>query len=214
MSLTKRTDRAAQAQALLPQQFKDQVKLNAMIGIVAGSSGSQGLEDAAFEVRDECDIDGGSGVQLDLEGETVGQERISAVDQEYRDALWTKVAINTSQGSPDELTNVAQRITGASAVHFFRYGMAHCCINCIGVTHGSELARLVKVVPAEGSLEVNAGTTSTPFILGRGVDAAGILDSTMPPHPFGGLGFGNVDPGTGIASGGGEFIATYVEAGT
>lgn len=185
-----------------------------MIGILAGSNGSQALENAAFEVRDECDIASGVGAQLDLEGTIVDQDRISAVDQEYRDVIWTKVAINISQCEPDRLTRVAQDISGSSVIHFFRYGMAHCCVNCIGVTRVTELERLIGIVAAEGSLEVNAGATTTPFILGRGVDAAGALDSTMPAHPFGGLGFGGVDPGTGIASGGGQFIATYVEAGT
>ena len=215
MSLTPRTDREARALALLPQQFKGKANAEAGVSLVAGSSGSQEFEDAAVAVRDECSIDDGVGTQLDNEGTIVEQPRISADDEEYRDALRTKVAINTAQGDIEKLISVAQSITGADTVHYRRWGLAHCSVCCIGaVLRTTELSRLEKVVPAHVSLEVNAAETVTPFTLGRAVDAAGAVDSIYNEDLILGEGFGTVDVATGLAIDGGEMVATYVEAGT
>jgi hypothetical protein len=212
VTLTKRTDRDDRALGKLPQQFKTKAGLQSMVSIT--STESQEIEGALFEIRDDCTIDAGSGVQLDGEGEVVVQNRISADDEEYRDALRVKVAINTAEGDADRLTQVAQAISGADIVHYRRFGLAHCSICCINHTRSTELARLEKVAPAGVSLEVNAGATAIPFTLGRAVDAAGVVNSVYDEDYVVGEGFGTVDPATGDALDGGEMVATYVGAGT
>ena len=214
---TIQTDHESEALDLLPSQF-DEITSPEFRKLIAAFIGPAGLptwsiqeiENVAFQLLEDMWLPTAVGAQLDVLGEILGLPRTSADDETYRSALRIQIAINTSQGNPDRLTQVAQDSSQSDSVHYIRMGTARAVITLINPQVAmslADLARFVEVVPAGVSLEVQAGETAQPFILGRAVDAAGNLDTIFDEHPTG-KSFGDVTiPGTG-----GQFVSVRVEA--
>lgn len=70
----------------------------------------QDVEDAAFEVILERSLDNATGVVLNFLGAIVGQPRTSSDDERYRTAIRARIAINLSDGSPEDIIRVVRLI--------------------------------------------------------------------------------------------------------
>jgi hypothetical protein len=79
------------------------------------SEGTQGLEDAAFSTINKLDIDNNEGAALDLIGEIVGQGRNNLADAEYRLYLKGKIALNSSNGTSDDIYQIWNAFSFATA---------------------------------------------------------------------------------------------------
>ena len=70
----------------------------------------QAIEDAAFEVILERDLDAAVGVQLTTIGNIVGQARTSADDGRFRTAIRARIAINLSHSTAEDVMRVLNLI--------------------------------------------------------------------------------------------------------
>lgn len=67
----------------------------------------QDIEDAAFEVLLERDLDNAEEVQLETIGKLVGQPRTTSDDERYRTAIRARIAINLSDSTGEDVIRVA-----------------------------------------------------------------------------------------------------------
>lgn len=89
-------------------QFKDKAKLAAAIASYAEQI--QHLEDAAFEVMLERSLDNAVGIQLVILAKIVGAPVTTSVDDELRIIIRTQIAINLSDGTPEDLINILRLV--------------------------------------------------------------------------------------------------------
>jgi len=203
------TDHAGVAQGLLPGQFINSTNLRALVEALVGVSNPvtwtiQELEDTLFDLLNNRWLSTAVGEQLDKMGEVLGESRLSAVDAEYRDALYLRVLINVSEGEPERLIEVLDRLADPAAVHLTQKPPAAVYLVAITMTKDDILGRTQEAALAGVLVIVAGGTGVNPFIMGRARDAAGAQLGVA--HPAGGLGYGVPGtPGTG-----GEYVALYV----
>lgn len=105
MALTKQTDHKTAALNRRAQEFRKASKLTSILDVLCTEI--QAIEDATWQLYTLRDIDAGTGVQLDMIGEKVGQTRgTSANDAEYRLRLRARIRANTSSGTANEVLAV------------------------------------------------------------------------------------------------------------
>lgn len=105
---------------------------------------SQEIEDQFIELASQKDLERVTGVWLDYIGNIVGLDRDGRDDDTYREALRLKISINTSDGTPDLISEIMLNLTKPDRVRIAE-----------GVDlHGQFLVRS----PTE---EVNAATYQT-----------------------------------------------------
>jgi hypothetical protein len=73
----------------------------------------QSLENDITELAVQRTIDGAEGVQLDLLGELIGQERAELTDAKYRLILKAKVKANASRGLINEILDMVALVVSA-----------------------------------------------------------------------------------------------------
>lgn len=102
----------AQAVARLSAQFRDKTLI---IGLVQSLLGPiQYQEDSLFALLSDGSFDTAIGVQLDGFGEIVGEARQGRADDVYRIALKARTGRNTSEGTPEDVINVFNLLTGST----------------------------------------------------------------------------------------------------
>lgn len=110
------------ALALLASQFKDSpsgIYSNMQKFIIAMTEPFQTLEDASNQLRTQRNIYDAVGVQLDGLGEILGLPRNDGEsDSDYRERLLFQPFINKSNGTPEEVIQILQFITGATKVRY------------------------------------------------------------------------------------------------
>lgn len=89
-------------------QFKDKAKLAALLASYAEQI--QDIEDAAFEVMLERSLDNAVGIQLQILAKIVGAPITTSVDDELRIIIRTQIAINLSDGTPEDLINILRLV--------------------------------------------------------------------------------------------------------
>lgn len=73
------------------------------------------LEQTAFELVNQIDIDIATGYWLDLIGKIVGISRAGYNDVEYRKRIKTKIGVNTSDGTPNNIINIIKLATDSTS---------------------------------------------------------------------------------------------------
>ncbi len=101
MGLTKTTDHVTEALAHLITQFKGKPKIASFLTSFVNQI--QDFEDAAFGVLLDRWIDSAIGLQLDGVGAIVGEEREGRTDEPYRVAIKSRIQINFSSGTPEDV---------------------------------------------------------------------------------------------------------------
>lgn len=107
--ITKKTTHVPEALARLVQQFKGQVKLEALIASFVFQV--QELEDAFFTILTDTVLDASVGEQLDGWGRIVDQARNDLVDDDYRLYIKAKLLIVRSNGSIEEMLTIVNLLT-------------------------------------------------------------------------------------------------------
>jgi hypothetical protein len=111
-AVTPITTHAADALARLLQQFKDKPRIEALLNAI--NAEVQTYEDEVMDLSDVLDIDLMGGVNLDHIGDIVTQDREGRNDADYRQAIRDKIARNVSSGTPDELIEIFEFLTGST----------------------------------------------------------------------------------------------------
>ncbi len=96
--------------SLFLYQFRNSTKLQGIIK--AAHKSANDIETALFEIRDNFYLDSAIGIQLDILGIVFQEDRLSRDDDEYREALKIKGALNYS-GEPEAIINIMNTVYGA-----------------------------------------------------------------------------------------------------
>lgn len=119
------TNHHSEAVLRLLQQFRGKPKLEAMLGIVTHQI--QQLEDAFWELMTERQLTTAIGAQLDIIGAILGQSRVVdetttlTDDNDYRAMLGIKILVNTSNGTMDEILEIAGELLGHQDIVLTEY---------------------------------------------------------------------------------------------
>jgi hypothetical protein len=81
----------------------------------------QPLEDASFQLLDERGIHSAIGEQLDILGLLVGELRRGREDEEYRQAILNRIALNKSDGTPEVILEILSAITLTPLPHLWEH---------------------------------------------------------------------------------------------
>lgn len=100
------------AVARLASQFRQKPLIEGLIRAFVAQH--QGMEDANDELLTERLIDTAVGAQLDGFGSIVGELRQGRADDEYRLALKARMGRNNSEGTPEDVINVFNLLTGST----------------------------------------------------------------------------------------------------
>lgn len=95
------TEIVERAVSYFRSHYKSKQKLRALLA--SYTNRSQEIENLLWDMLLGLLIDNAVGVNLEILGKLVGQERISTDDELYRRAIKARVRINISQGQPEDL---------------------------------------------------------------------------------------------------------------
>ena len=157
-------DHNDQAKARLTQEYKNKSNFNSLIDIRVNQI--QDLENALFTFLEGRQLDFAVGVQLDLIGGLLGQARpFGMSDDIYRGLLFAQIAINTSEGTKENVINLLN-LLGAEGLRVFETYPAGIDIQVIRDTIIIDEA-LTKnaIIKATAPIEINlrAYNAITPF---------------------------------------------------
>ena len=116
---TKINDHIQQALDRLLEQYRNKPRIEGLISCFTEQI--QDLEDVIFALPEDLTIETAIGVQLDLIGTIVQQDRLGFSDTIYRALLRAKIGENISTSTPENVINVTALLTGANLVHFQEY---------------------------------------------------------------------------------------------
>lgn len=139
-------DHVANSQDLLLQQFRD--KLNILKLSEVYLEQMQGLEDEWFSLLDSLGIDSATLFALDLIGKEVGEDRQGRNDEDYRDAIKTRIFINNSSGTPEDVIAATLQITKADTVNYSEQYPAGVVLEILGAEYVSKAPTIKKTLPA------------------------------------------------------------------
>ena len=187
------TDHSDKAIARLAQQFKEDGNLEDLIrGLV---DEVQELEGVFIDIRDDRWLHNATGEQLDLLGDVVGETRQARDDDDYRTAIYLRIAINISEGTPEQLISILTALAGAIRVDLAEYYPAVVVLQSAGlVPDGQEFFIAVEMQRAAA-----AGVKLTIHDFDP-ADVFGFLDDSEA------LGFGD----TGDSEIGGDFASVVI----
>jgi hypothetical protein len=105
--------------ARLASQFKGQERIEGFFE--AFIRPLEGLETALISTLNNRWVKTAVGKQLDLLGTIVGEKRRGRNDEQYRIGIIIRIAINTSQGTPENAISIFALVTGATIVNLYEY---------------------------------------------------------------------------------------------
>lgn len=103
----------------LLHQFKNKPRV--VTFLTATLNQLQESEDSKFDLLNNRSIYTATGQSLDLSGLIVGQERLGRSDEEYRASILQKIAISTSNGTPNKLLQILQILTNAENIRLWEH---------------------------------------------------------------------------------------------
>lgn len=145
MALSKVTEHIAEMLSRRLEQFRDKVRFSALLELLGVQV--QEVEDAVYQILTDTVLETAEGAQLDGLGEIVGEERAGRDDATYRIAIRTRIAINLSEGTIENIISLALAISGgtqAEATEYFPAGFEIRIIDSL--PEGTDPARIAAVV--------------------------------------------------------------------
>lgn len=118
MSIEKR-DQVSLGLDRLLEQFKDKPNIEAVLTSYLEQTND--LEDVYESLLNERSISTAVGSQLDLLGALVNEPRLGRSDSVYRLAILTRIGINNSEGTPNQILSLLKNITGATKVNMWEH---------------------------------------------------------------------------------------------
>lgn len=140
------TNHVEQAKALLLYQFRNSPNIQKVVEVFHNQI--QDVENEYFTLLESLGIDTAYGYALDAIGKEVQEARRGRTDEEYRSAILTKVFINNSSGTPEEVIAATKQITGATTVKYSEQYPAQVVLEITGAEYVSKAPTIRKTVPA------------------------------------------------------------------
>lgn len=157
------TNHVEQAKALLLSQFRNSPNILKVVEIYHDQI--QDIENEYFTLLESLGIDTAVDYALDMIGKEVQEARQGRNDTDYRNAILTKIFINNSSGTPEEVIAATQQITGASSIKYSEQYPAQVVLEIFGAEYVSKAATIRKTVPAAVDLvfekKIDIDTTQT-----------------------------------------------------
>lgn len=153
-------DNVAEGLSRLPSQWQDSPYL---IGLVRSYLQEyQEIEDALKQLNEDRSVFRGAGVQLDTIGLIVGEPRNSRADEPYRAAILNRIAINNSDGTPNNIMQVMSGLTQVEDVRLYEYDSGHYFLFLGGLVSDEFIQVLQSISPAgvSSTLLVDGGSDS------------------------------------------------------
>ena len=119
MSQPVKKDQVVIALDRLLEQFKDKPNIESILTTYI--SEVQDLEDTYFSLLNERGINTAVGNQLDILGALVNEQRLGRDDELYRIAILTRIGINNSEGTPNEIMSLLKNIENATKVKMWEH---------------------------------------------------------------------------------------------
>jgi hypothetical protein len=193
MTIERITDHNERALARLLAQFKQSESHAGILGAFCNQV--QGLEDAAFGLLITRTIDGASGVQLDVIGRIVGQQREGRDDPTFRLWIRARILVNRRSGEVETINAVIAQVFPLALAQVIEFPPAALEAQVTGTittaTDAHSLDTLLHLAKAAG---VNVQT------IYQTADDAGTFTLAADDETGGGLGLAADDE-----TGGGEF---------
>jgi hypothetical protein len=123
----------------LIELFKYGPRNQAIVAALVGQF--QELENAAYQLKQAFDLDTAIGLQLDILGEVLGEDRKGRDDDDYRAALRVVILVSKSHGTIPQLLSIAQGMSPSASVNITEPGTMTLQINLS--TLGSATLRTV-----------------------------------------------------------------------
>jgi hypothetical protein len=180
--------------SLLIEEFETSEILQRFVKALAKPANE--LEAVFFDLKNLTNIGSSVGVQLDLLGELVGEERNNRSDDEYRQAIYTRPNINRSYGEGEILILVLKQLTRANVIKLLE--VEHKMVRLFFVTGTPIPVNLKKSMEAVA----DAGVLIDLSYIDGGDVFAFASEGGFPDDP-GTLGFG--ETGAGYEDEGGKF---------
>jgi hypothetical protein len=111
LNLVHNTQYENEAAGRLTGQFQNLTKIDGFIRAFAHQY--QLEEDAIWQLFSQRSLAAAIGVQLDMVGAVVNVSRRGRNDADYRLAIYGQIAINTSQGTPEDLIGIFNLLTNS-----------------------------------------------------------------------------------------------------
>lgn len=165
MALSKVDAHIAEMLARRIEQLADKERFSLLLSLFGGQI--QDLENALFQVLNETDIESAVGAQLDGLGSIVGEERAGRQDAAYRIAIRTRIVLNSSQGTIEDLLALALAISGgtkAEAIEYFPAGFVIRILDTLPPgTDGAKIAAVVRSGKPAGVRATTIISVEPPF---------------------------------------------------
>ena len=100
----------------LLEQYKTKPRIEGLISCLVEEI--QELEDVVHKLPEDLTIVTAIGIQLDLIGTIVVQDRLGFSDTIYRSLLQAKIGENVSKSTPENIIDVVKLLTGATLVDY------------------------------------------------------------------------------------------------
>lgn len=101
------------------EEFRSAVRFSSLVSLFGQQI--QDIEDGLYQLITDRTLDTAEGAQLDGIGQLVGEDRAGRTDAPYRLALRTRIALNLSQGTAEDLIAVALAISGGTQAELEEY---------------------------------------------------------------------------------------------
>lgn len=112
MSATEIQDHEQRARDNLIAQFQQKPDLEALLNSYIEQI--QDLETVYFDLVDDRTLDSAIGAQLDGIGDIVGEDRQSRSDADYRLAIRSRIIVNNSTGTTEDLNQLGRSLLGST----------------------------------------------------------------------------------------------------
>ena len=121
--ITKITNHVEDAQNRLADQFQEKPRIAALLK--GFTNEAQFVENALIQLLSFRSVSTAIGRQLDIIGSIIGERRSGRKDFEYRRAIYIKIAINVSKGTPEEAIDIFSLVTESTETQLEEYWPGH-----------------------------------------------------------------------------------------
>jgi hypothetical protein len=126
----------------LLSQFKNKPNIKALL--LSSLKVLQDTQDSLIDYSEANNLATGTGVILDIIGKIVGERRAGRLDPSYRESLYNRIVINTSEGTPNELLEILSLLSKGTSTRIYE----HFPLTTAFYTNGSASSALAKTLRA------------------------------------------------------------------
>lgn len=152
MTVPVKIDQVNQGLDRLLEQFKNKPNIKGQLTTYLSQNND--IEATTLDIIKSRSIDTSVGIQLDQIGALVGQPRNGLTDVNYRTQIKFKIAVNNSNGTPEEIINMLYDVTGSTEVRYFEHYPASYMISYNGSNTPNDM---LSYIQAASPVCVNLG---------------------------------------------------------